>query len=133
MQSTEKEKEINDKDKDKDKNINNSKKKPFIIIDKQNNIKHFHIKRKSLSKKNEEHKNKLIFNYSKKSSDNKKLIKDNKNFLTNENTTNNIYNKIPKSKLSIYFGCTKKHLKMKPTLNVKKYLIKKGYHFLMTY
>ena len=46
MQSTEKEKEINDKDKDKDKNINNYKKKPFIIIDKQNNIKHFHIKRK---------------------------------------------------------------------------------------
>ena len=121
------EKEINDKD----KNNNNSKckKKTFIIFNKQKNIKQFHIKRKCLSKKDEDEKNKLFLNNSKKVRNKQKIIKENKNFLTNENTTNNLYNKIPKSKLSIDLGGTKKHLKMKTTLNDQEIFNQKGISF----
>ena len=111
-----------DKNNDKEKNKNNYKKKTYIIINKQNNnVKHFHINKKSLSKKNENDKSNLILN--------KKIIKENKNFLTNENTNHNIYNKIPRSKLSIDLEGVKKHLKMKTNLNDHEIYNQKGISF----
>ena len=99
--------------KDKEKKSNNYKKKTFIIINKLNNNKHYHLKKKSLSKRNENEKNNLIFNISKKE---KNKLKDNKYFLTNDNTSQKIYNKIPKSKLNILEG-VKRHIKMKSITN----------------
>ena len=117
-QSNEKEKENNDKEKNK----NNFKKKTYIIINKQNNnIKHYHIKKKSLSKKNDNDMSNLILN--------KKITKENKNFLTNENTSNNIYSKIPKSKLSIDLEGVKRDLKMKSKLNEQEIFSQRGISF----
>ena len=118
MKSNEKEKENNDKEKNK----NNFKKKTYIIINKQNNnIKHYHIKKKSLSKKNDNDMSNLILN--------KKITKENKNFLTNENTSNNIYSKIPKSKLSIDLEGAKRDLKMKSKLNEQEIFSQRGISF----
>ena len=107
------------------------KKKTYIIINKQNNnIKYLQLKKKSLSKRNEENKSNLILNNSKKYNNNiKKISKENKKYLTNENTTQKIYNKIPKSKLSIDLGKAKKHLKIKSNLNDQDILNQKGISF----
>ena len=117
MQKNEKEKDSNEKEKNKN---NNYKKKTYLIINKQNNnIKHFHIKKKSLSKKNDIDKSNLILN--------KKIIKE--NFLTNENTNHKIYSKIPKSKLSIDLEGVKRHMKMKSNLNNQEIYNQKGISF----
>ena len=118
MQNNEKEKENNNKEKNK----NNFKKKAYIIINNQNNIiKYCHIKKKSVSNKNGNDISNLILN--------KKITKENKNFLTNENTNNNIYSKIPKSKLSIDLEGVKRDLKMKSHLNEHEIFSERGISF----
>ena len=119
------------KDKNNIENYKYYKKKNYIIINKQNNnkysnneeysknlnnTKHFHIKIKSLSKRSEEDKSSINLNNSKKIKNQKSMMEKN-NFLTNEKTTNNIYSKIPKSKLSIDLDGIKKHHKIKSILN----------------
>jgi len=132
IQINEKEKTNNDK-----KNNKCNKKKSYIIINKQNNkylnhmekknsnIKFLFIKKKTNSKIDED---KSTLNISKKVK-NQKNTKENKNFLTNENTTTNLFSKIPKSKLSIDFGGAKKHHKIKTTLNEHDIMNQKGISF----
>ena len=89
IQSLEKEKEKENNDQEKYKK--NYKKKTYIIINKQNNnLKHFHIKKKSISKKNENNKSNLILNNSKKIKNHQRSKKENKTFLTNENNCQKI-------------------------------------------
>ena len=110
----------------KEKKTNNYKKKTFIITNKQNNIKNYHLKKKSLTKRNENEKSNLIFNNSKKEKIN---LKENKNFLTNDNISHKKYNKIPKSKLNILKG-VKRYMKMKSITNDKDILYnQKGISF----
>ena len=112
-----------------EKSKSNYKKKTYIIVNKNNNnIKHLHIKRKSYNKKNEDNKSSLNLNNSKKNK-NQKSLNEKKQFLTNENNTNNIYCKIPKSKLSIDLDGIKKHMKLKSNLNEKEIYNQKGISF----
>ena len=130
VQCPEKEKEKEKENNYKEKNKKNYKKKTYIIINKQNNnLKHFHIKKKSLSKKNDNNKSNLILNNSKKLKNNQKSKKENKTFATNENNSQNLYNKIPKSKLSIDLEGIKKHMKIKSTLNEQEIFNQKGISF----
>ena len=131
--------QTNDKEQiNNDKKINKCyKKKSYIFINKKNskylnqmeknnsNIKYLFIKKKTNPKIDED---KNTLNISKKIK-NQKNTKENKNFLTNENTTTNIFNKIPKSKLSMDFGGTKKHHKIKTTLNEHDIMNQKGISF----
>ena len=132
IQQNEKGKIDNDKEKNK-----NYKKKISIIIKKKknkylnhmeknnNNIKYLCIHKKHTSK----------IDVDKNTLNNTKKLKDQMNtkekqvFLTNENTSTNIFNKIPKSKLSIDFGGARKYHKIKNTLNEQDIFNQKGISF----
>ena len=130
----------NEKDQtNNDKIYNNKsyKKKTRIIIKKQknkylnhmeknnSNIKYLLIHKKHTSKIDED---KNTLNNSKKIKE-QKNTKEKQVFLTNENTSTNIFSKIPKSKLSIDFGGARKHHKIKTTLNEQEIFNQKGISF----
>ena len=93
--------------------IKKRKNKYFNHMEKNNNnIKYLFIHKKHTSKIDED---KNTLNNSKKIKE-QKNTKEKQVFLTNENTSTNIFSKIPKSKLSIDFGGARKHHKIKTTL-----------------
>ena len=112
--------------------INNKKKiKKYSNYEEKNlNIKYFLLKNKSLIKKNEADKSNSILNVTKKVKIQKSL-KEKKKFLTHENTITNIYNKIPKSKLSIDFEAIKNHQKLKTSLNEPEIINQNGISFFI--
>ena len=89
------------------------------------NIKYLLIHKKHTSKIDEDKNN---LNNSKKIKE-QKNTKEKQVFLTNENTSTNIFSKIPKSKLSIDFGGARKHHKIKTTLNEQEIFNQKGISF----
>jgi len=134
IQTNEKEEQTNN---DKENNDKSYKKKTRIIIKKgkhkflnhmeknNSNIKYLFIHKKNSSKIDED---KNTLNNSKKVKD-QKNIKEKKVFLTNENTSTNIFSKIPKSKLSIDLEGIRKHHKIKTTLNEQEIFNQKGISF----
>ena len=133
FQTNEKEQANNDKE----NNNKSYKKKTRIIIKKQknkylknmeknnSNIKYLFIHKKHSSKIDAD---KNTLNNSKKMKD-QTNAKEKQVFLTNENTSTNIFSKIPKSKLSIDLGGARKHHKIKTTLNEQEIFNQKGISF----
>ena len=96
-------------------------------MDKNNrNIKYLFIHKKHTSKID---KDKNTLNNSKKIKE-QKNTKEKQVFLTNENTNANIFSKIPKSKLNIDLGRSKKHHKIKSTFNEQDIINQKGMSFI---
>ena len=93
-----------------------------------NNIMKYNKKiNKNLTKRNEGDKSTSNLN-SKKKKENKNF-KERKKLLSNENLNTHKYYKIPKSKLSVDINVTKKHKKIKSTINEQDLMNKKGLSF----